>query len=789
MQYGHFSEDGLEYIITRYDTPRPWSNYLSNHEYCALITHTGGGYSFIEGAGTDRSLRAIPGDMVLCDRPGRYIYVRDDETREYWSLNWQPVRRKPDRWEARHGLGYTTISSANNGIAGEIVFFVPLDDNVEFWMVTLRNDGDRSRRLSVWSYAEWSLANYVGDLVERSFFNLFNDVRQDSGVITATKRMWITNALMPPNEAWDKYAFAASNGPVTGFDCSKEAFVGIYHSLGDPKVVEDGHCGKSTGVGRDAVGVWEHALDLAPGEICEFDIMVGIARGNEEIKQIKHRYQQHDRVKAEFDRLRDYWKDYVPKLLVETPDSDFNVSVNVWNKYQAWVTARWSRMVSLYIGGGSILGFRDTAQDILGVLPTDLDYARQRTEMVIRHQFSDGGTLHNWDPLTNLGPRTGHSDDPLWLVMCILNYLKETGELGFLEEVVEYYDAGRGTVYEHLVRALDFSLSQRSSRGLALMGFADWNDGLDQVGSQGVGESVMTSEFLCWMLFEVADLMKMLGHQVGRERYLAAYEDMKRAVNQHAWDGDWYYRATNDEGTVLGSAANEEGCIFINAQSWAVLGKVATDERAVRCMDAVAQHLDTEYGPALLLPAYRKPNPRIGILTRFAPGTKENGTIFNHPVCWAIIAECILKRPEKAYHYWRKTSFTTRGRDPEVYKVEPYVYAEYVYGPDHPSFGQGEFTWTTGTAAWMWRACIDWILGVRPTLDGLVVDPCIPKEWPEYKVKRQFRGATYNIKVQNPERAGGEVKLLTVDGASVKGNLLPVFRDGKDHEVVAVLGR
>jgi cellobiose phosphorylase len=788
MQYGHFSEDGLEYVITRPDTPRPWSNYLSNNEYCALITQTGGGYSFVEGAGTDRILRAVPGEMVLSDRPGRYIYVRDEESGEYWSLNWQPVRRQPDRWEARHGLGYTKISSANEGIAGELTFFVPLNENVEFWMVKLENQSGRPRKLSVWSYAEWSLGNYVGDLVERSFFNLFNNVHYDDGIIYATKRMWVTNSLLPPNEAWDKHAFMTSNGPVSGHDCSKEAFVGMYRSLGDPRGVEEGRCYGSIGVGRDPVGVLQHTITLAPGATEKFDIILGVVRRKEEAKSIKRRFQSPDRVESELEKHRRFWQEYLPKLTVQTPDPDFDLSVNVWNKYQSWITARWSRMVSLYIGGGSILGFRDTAQDILGVLPTELDYAHERTVLILRHQFADAGTVHNWDPLTNLGPRTGHSDDPLWLVMCVLNYLKETGEMGFLNEVVEYYDAGRGTVYEHMTRALDFTLSQRSHRGLSLMGYADWNDGLDQVGNQGKGESVMTSEFLAWMLLEVGNLMAKLGQQDAQQRYLSAYEDVKKAINTEAWDGEWYWRATTDEGRLLGSATNEEGKIYLNAQSWAVLGRVATGDRAIRCLDSIGQHLDTDYGPALFLPAYKRPNPRIGIITRFAPGTKENGTVFCHPVAWAVIAECILGRADRAYHYWQETSFITRGREPEVYKAEPYVYAEYIYGPDHPNFGQGEFSWTTGTAAWMWRACVDWILGVRPTLDGLILDPCVPAEWPGYSVTRNFRGATYHVRVENPNKLSGGVTSLTVDGRRIEGNLIPVFGDGAEHEVVATLG-
>lgn len=791
--YARFTEDGREFVMSRPDTPLPWINQISNDEYCMLISQTGGGYSFVGGSGFDRILRAIPGEQVLTDRPGRYLYLRDEDSGDTWSLGWQPVCRPVQEWESRHGLGYTRIRSRTADIEGEALFFVPLDANLELWGFWLTNRSDRPRRLRSFAYAELVLGSYEPDLIERSFHVLFNDVSFDEGIIYATKRYWPLVSLSGsdrPNLEWNKVAYMASSLPPDGFDCAREDFMGMYRDWRDPVAVEEGQCRNSEGVGRDAVGVLSHRFDLAPGETARFHVMLGAADRQQRhtIPALAASLGTDAALDAEFERVGEYWDRYLPRLQVQTADADFDLSVNVWNKYQTWMTAHWARMASYYIGGSSIIGYRDLTQDILGILPNDVEMSKQRTLWIVERQLRDGSAVHNWEPLTNTPAITGHSDDPLWLAMAILNYVRETGEFGFLEEQVDFLDVGKAPVRDHLLRGLAYSLSRRSSRGLSLMLAADWNDGLNFVGLRGRGESVMTSHFLCWMLRETVELMDALGEHSTRNRLEREYHQMRNAINKAAWDGEWYWRATTDEGTLLGSASNEEGRIYLNAQTWAVLGGVAEGERAVRCMDAVHQHLDTEYGPALFLPAYHQPDPSIGIITRFAPGTKENGTIFNHPVAWAVIAECVLGRGDLAYEYWRRTSFLTRGRNPEVYRVEPYVYAEYIYGPDHPQFGRGEFTWTTGTAAWMWRACTDWICGVRPTFRGLLVDPCVPSGWRGHRVHREFRGAAYEVTVENPEGVQKGVARVTVDGKEQEGNLVGDFRDGNTHSVHVVMG-
>ncbi|OFX14830.1 MAG: hypothetical protein A2Z18_01965 [Armatimonadetes bacterium RBG_16_58_9] len=790
MSYGHFSEDGSEYIITRPDTPRPWANYLTNGRYCAICSQTGGGHSFFETSGYNRVTREYPQTVVMMDRPGRYIYLRDADTGEYWSGNWQPIQGDMDGFEARHGIGYTKVRYPSHGIDCSITYYVPPRDDVEVWMVSLKNTSDKPRRIQAFPYIKWDLANYAYNAVEANFSQLFNETTVEDGIIFATTRFWNITAGTAgnPNARWDKWAFMASCAPVVAHECFDEQFMGMYRDFSCPKAIAEGALTNSHGHGQDIMAAFQHDFEFSPGEEKQFVVLVGVVFRKEDAISLKHRYDSWEESERAFSEVRAHWDAYMSRTKVETPSREFDLSINIWNKYQAWITSRWSRMDSYYVGGGSILGHRDSWQDMLAILPNDPDWAKQRVVYMLEHQFPDGSTLHNWDPLTNIGVKTGHSDDPMWVALGIVEYLKETGDLMFLDEAVRYYDSGSETVRQHLLRALDYTLAHMSDRGIPLIMAADWNDGLDYVGRQGRGETTMVAAHLAWMLREVASLLWFVGSDSLAQKYVEERDKLIRNINQHLWDGDWYIRGTRDDGEAFGSSRNIEGRIYLNAQSWMVMAGAAPRNRAVRCMNSVLKHLATDYGPALLLPAYREPDPKIGIITRFAPGTKENGTIFCHPTCWAIMAECILGRGREAWEYWKKVSFVHRGQEPDVYKAEPYCYSEYVHGPDSICYGKGEFSWTTGTASWMWKVAMDWILGVRAEIRGLLIDPCIPPEWDGFRVTRRFRRATYEIEVVNPDHVSQGVREIYVDGQKYDSYLVNVFPAGTTHQVKVVMG-
>jgi len=805
VQYGHFSESGREFIIDNLNTPHTWNNYLSNNKYCALISQTGGGFSFFENSGFDRITRYYPLESITLDQPGRYIYMRDNKTCDCWSANWQPMKRQMEYANARHGLGYTVVNSKYKGIATEITYFVPIEDNLEIWWVRVKNESREVRDLSAWSYVDLVMGNYLYDLVERSFANLFNEVYYEEGVIFGRKRFWNVPPFRGdveekiyfsgnPNLAWDKYMFMGATFQPTGWDCVRHQFAGYNRGLDNPIVVQSGQCTNSQAFGEEAISVLQHDFKLKPGEETTFAIIMGICFRLDDGRRLVKKYSDEENIKREFQNLMSLWNEYIESVKVETPDPGFDLSVNIWNKYQCWVTARWSRMASPYVGGGSVLGFRDTCQDTMGIMAMNPQFARDRVIELIRHQYADGACVHNWDPRTNQGNRTGHSDDPLWLIMCVIQYIKETGDVGLLHDMVEFFDQGISSVYKHLIKAADFSLSMMSplgeGLGISLMGAADWNDGLDRVGCKGKGESVMTAEFLAWMLRELCVLC-----DIYPDKYLAAhfkqeYDDLKARINDVCWDGAWYIRAMTDDGEVLGSCKNKEGRIYLNPQTWAIMSGVADSKRGIHAMNSVKKHLETDYGPAIFLPSYKEINPRIGIITRFAPGTKENGTIFNHPVCWAVIAECLLGRGERAYEIFRKSSFTLNHvNEQEHYKSEPYVYAEFIFGPDSANYGEGAWTWTTGTASWMFRACIEYIIGVRPVLDGLLIDPCVPKSWKKFSMERTFRGARFKIEFSNPDGVNRGVKSVTINGKKTNGNIIEVQGGVREYRIRVLMGK
>jgi len=782
-KYGYFSPDGKEYIVTRPDTPRPWINYLTNGKFTSLCSATGGGFSFYIDPGFNRITRGIPGELNLNDRPGRYLYVRDNDSGEYWSANWQPVMKTADFWEARIGLGYNKITSIYNKIQTEVTYFVPLEDNLEVWDVKVKNLSEKPRNITIFSYVEWVLGGFSKDLADRNFDSFFNDVYFKNNTIYATKRRW--DNPVKRGITWPYWAYMGGSTKFDCYDCVKSDFIGEYRYLSNPIVVEKGFCQNGYGESEEAIGSLAKILELAPGEETSFHFVLGIEDSLEAVNKKLKVVTERSWVQENFKKLESFWSNYLDQLTVKTPSPEFNLSVNVWNKYQTWITAQMGEMISYFIGSGS-WGFRDENQHLLGVLPIDANLAKEKLLELLEHQNKEGNAAHAWNPLTNEVYQTEHSDDTQWLVLSVCTFVRETGDLEFLNEKVKYLDEGEGTILEHTLKALDYTLYHVSPNGIPLRLTADWNDALAG-GHLGRGESIMVACQVAANILDIIPILEKVNKKDKARVYLNIYEHLKKTINEQYWDGDWYVRATDDDGNMLGTKHNKEGKIHINSQTWTIMSSLASIDRGETAMNALWKNLMTEYGSLNLTPAYTKLNAGLGIVSQFAPGTKENAAIFYHPNAWLIIAECLLGDGEKAFDVWQRTSFLTRSKDPDLWLVEPYVYPEFSYGPESPHFGRGSYSWMTGSAAWFFRACIDYILGVRPALEGLKIDPCVPKEWANFEIKRNFRGATFNIKIKNPHQVNRGVKKLFMDGKEIAGQILPDVRKGS-HEVEVEMG-
>lgn len=783
-KYGHFSEDRQEFIITRPDTPAPWVNYISNGTYTGMVTHVGGGYSFYITPKDHRVARWRYNSLPL-DRPGRSLILRDRASGRYWSPMWQPCGAPVEDYECRHAMFRTTISSRTLGIHTSATFFVPIDDHLEVWLIRVKNETRQPRTLDVFAYQELCLGHSLNDLINQPNDQHFPDVRflRDSQFLVATRRYWVTYGkatVEQPNKAWDRWAFFASSLPVAGFDGHRNTFIGRWRSESNPIAVERGTCYNTEITAGDPIAALQCPLTLKPGEEREFTFLLGVVEKREKeadsfaaAAAVVNKYRDPKAASAELHRIGENWREYLKCAQVETPDDDMNTMLNVWNQYQTAVTFLNARDAGYYHGGLLFgRGFRDSCQDIMGPVIARPDWVRTRISEMTTRQFQNGSTYHCYYPVTGGGERTGHSDTPLWLPLAIIVYLKETGDFALLNDVTPFADEGRAPIMQHLFGAIDYTLTRLSPRGLALFGPGDWNDTLDYCGRKGIGESMWVSMFLCHVLRETIALCDRLEEKEKAAEYREAYTRVSGALNDYGWDGAWFIRGTNDVGEPVGSKKCKEGKIFLNTQSWAVLSGVTDGRRALQCMDSVRQHLETPKGPKILHPAYTIVNPNIGLATRCVPGKKENGAVFNHPVSWSVVAECELGRGDRAFEIYKKALPMNSVVDIDRYEVEPYVYAEYVTSPDHPTMGQASHSWLTGSSTWMLRGALDWILGVRPGYDGLIVDPCIPKKWKKFTVRRRYRGKMYDITVRNPEGVGAGVDRVVVCGCEWGSNIL-----------------
>ena len=798
MHYGFFDDQNREYVIERPDTPVSWTNYLGVKDLCTVISNNAGGYSFYRQAQHHRITRFRPNAVPL-DRPGHYVYLRDDETGEYWSLSWQPVGLNLTKatYQCRHGLSYSKFSSKYQGITGEQLLFIPVDDEVELWDVKIKNNTDRPRRLSVFSYLEFSFHHV--DIDNQNFqMSLYASGSSYQDGIIEYDFFY---------EPWTYHYFTANFEPDS-YDGLRDRFLGPYRTESNPIAVEKGHCSNSSELGGNHCAALHKALTLAPGEEKRLIFMLGVgdrANGG----KMRAKYSDFANVDHAFAELKAYWHDKLENLQCRTPHGGFNTMINTWNPYQAETCVVWSRFASfIEVGGRSGLGYRDTAQDIMSVPHTNPAKVRQRIVELLRAQVSSGYGLHLFEPehfdpnrppapkfqspTVVPEPETGSlvhgledtcSDDHLWLVPSVCQYVKETGDHAFFAERIPFADEGEATVYEHLKKALDFSAEQVGPNGICKGLRADWNDCLNL----GGGESAMVTFLHYWALQAFIEAAAFLERHDDVENYSALAEKVRRIAETNLWDGQWYIRGITAKGAKIGSQANAEGKVHLESNALAVLSGAASEERGRACMDAVDRYLSSEWGLHLVWPAYTTPDDDLGFVTRVYPGIKENAAIFSHPNPWAIIAECRLGRGNRAMKFYDALLPYNQNNQIEIREAEPYSYCQFIMGRDHTAFGRARHPWLTGSAGWMYTAATQWILGIRLTFSGLIIDPCIPEDWAEFQVTRAWRGATYHITVENPHRVQKGVKTVTLNGVPLQG-AIPPQAPGSTCKVVAIMG-
>ncbi len=818
MLYGHFDDDRREYVVTRPDTPLPWMNYLGTEEHFGMISNTAGGCSFYRDARLRRLTRYRHNNTPL-DLGGRYLYLRDDQDGDYWSPSWQPTRSPLSAYECRHGLSYTTISSERNGVRAEMLYFVPLGETLEVWRLRVRNDRDKRADLSVFSSVEFCLWDAEDDATnfQRNFS--VGEVEVVDGVIYHKSEY---------RERRDHFAYFACSEPLAGFDTQRDVFLGTCRGWDSPLAVERGRSFDSVAHGWAPIGSHHIRFSLAPSETRDLFFVLGYSENPTDakfdppgtqtinkarVRPVIERWLQAGEVERAFGALRDSWEDLLSVLQVETPDPDTDRMVNIWNPYQCMATFNLSRSMSFYESGiGRGMGFRDSSQDLFGCVGMVPARARERILDLAATQLPSGGAYHQYQPLTKRGNDeigSGFNDDPLWLVLAVSAYLKETGDTAVLDELVPYDNlVGSETpLSEHLHRCIRYTLDRLGPHGLPLIGHADWNDCLNlNCFSDSPGESFQTTEnreggvaeslFIAAQFVlasnELAGVARLRGDADEAASLEAEARRMVAAIEDHGWDGEWFLRAFDAFGGTVGSHSNAEGKIFAEPQGMCVMAGIGvSDRKAAAAMASVKERLATEHGIMLVQPAYTRYHLELGEITTYPPGYKENGSIFCHVNPWIMIAETVLGDGEAAFDYYKRTNPSARAAISDVHRCEPYVYAQMIAGRDAAAFGEAKNSWLTGSASWNLTAISQWILGVRPELDGLRIDPVLPPSWQGFTARRRWRGATYEIVVQQQDREGakGRVRRLTVDGTSVEGNLVRPAPAGSTVKVEATLER
>lgn len=796
MKYGYFDNENREYVIDKVDIPASWTNYLGVEKMCAVVNHTAGGYLFYKTPEYHRITR-FRGNGVPMDRPGHYVYIRDNDAKDYWSVSWQPVGKPLDqaKYVCRHGMSYTTYECDYAGIKAEQTLMIPIGDDVELWDVKIKNTSDKPRNLSVFSYCEFSFHHINIDNQNFQMSMYCAGSSYDKGIIEL-------------DLFYEEFGFQyfASNFEPDGFDCLRDKFLGTYNTESNPIAVQNGQCSGSYELGNNHCGSLQKNIILQPGEETRIIFMLG--EGRREVgEKMKEKYSNLENVDKAFHKLKAFWANKFDKLQIHTPNEGMNTLINTWTLYQSEINVMFSRFASfIEVGGRTGLGYRDTAQDAMTIPHSNPEKCKQRIVELLRGLVSEGYGLHlfqpewfepdnqvkpfksptvvpepNKDEIVH-GLKDACSDDALWLVASIVEYIKETGETEFVDQVITYADGGEGTVYEHMMKILDFSKRQVGQTGVCKGLRADWNDCLNL----GGGESAMVSFLHYWALENFIQLTTYLGRDAETQKYTQMAKEVKEVCDRELWDGNWYIRGITKNGKKIGTKEDLEGKVHLESNAWAVLSGAAPYDKGIKAMDSVDEYLYTPYGIMLNAPSYTVPDDDIGFVTRVYPGVKENGAVFSHPNPWAWAAECKLGRGDRAMKFYNALCPYFQNDMIEIREAEPYSYCQFIMGKDHTAHGRARHPFMTGSGGWSYFSATRYMLGIRPEFDSLTVDPCVPADWKEFSVSRVFRGARYEILVTNPDAVMKGVKEIYVDGEKV--DKIPIKPEGSISKVQVVMG-
>lgn len=792
MRYGYFDNASREYVIDRVDVPASWTNYIGLKDFYGVFNHTAAGYVLYKSPEYHRITRFRPNGPV--DGPGHYVYLRDNDTGDFWSVSWQPVGKPKEHYSCRHGLSYSKYLCDYSGINAQQTLFAAIDDPVEIWDVRLRNDSGKKRNLSVFSYLEFSFHQIPMDNQNFQMSLYATGSRYEDGIIE--EDLYYEE---------DGFQFFTADFTPDGFDCCRDAFLGDYRTERNPQAVETGKCSGSFRKGGNHCGALMKTITLEPGQ--EQRLLFLLGEGGLETGRTMRRKYTQQRVDRDFAETAKFWDERLKCLQVSTPSEAMNTELNIWNLYQSEINVMFSRFTSFIEVGGRVgLGYRDTAQDAMMVVHADPEGCKKRIVQLLKALTYEGYGLHLFEPRwfepeekqqsfksptvvptpdksqIVHGLKDACADDALWLVSSIVQYVRETGDVGFVDTVVRYADGGEGTVYDHMKRILDFSAKQVGAHGICKGLRADWNDCLNL----GGGESAMVSFLHYWAICNFVELAKKLGRQDDAAYYETMAAAVKKISRQELWDGQWFIRGITAKGRKIGTQADTEGRVHMESNTWAVLSGVADPEQGKLAMDAVDEYLYTPYGLMLNAPCFTVPDDDIGFVTRVYPGLKENGSIFSHPNPWAWCAEAVLGRGSRAMKFYDALCPAMQNDQIEVRKAEPYSYCQFISGRDHTTFGEAHHPFMTGSAGWAYYAATQYLLGVRPEFDSLTVDPCIPADWKEFTVDRIWRGAEYRIRVTNPKGVEKGVAEIRLNGETVDS--IPVQAPGSVSEIEVIMG-